>query len=149
MLIVLTKEDFTALSPSTRAELLASLTAKPKAQPGEFPEGFTADDFEGVVDLTPGEIETFMEGCSDQTIEGLKIVAEHGPAIHASLLDDAGIENYGHFQGRVTKRTRTVTKDKDAFLFGWDDWGKADGGVGHYAVTPTTWRSLRIFFKMD
>jgi hypothetical protein len=149
MLIVLTKEDFSALSPSTRAELLASLSSKPKADPGQLPSGFTEKDFEDVVDLTPGEIEEFMEGCSEETIAGLKVIAEHGPVIHAKLLDDAGIENYGHFQGRVTKRTRTVTGDRDAYLFAWDDWGEAEDNIGQYAVTPMTYRSLRIYFELD
>lgn len=149
MQLVLTKEDFIALSPSTRAELLASFSSKPKPTPGQLPIGFSAADFEDVVDLTPGEIEEFMEGCSDETVAGLKVFAEHGPVIHAKLLDDAGIENYGHFQGRVTKRTRTVTKDKDAYLFAWDDWQSSDDGIGQYAVTPTTFRSLRIYFELD
>lgn len=149
MYIVLTSDDFTALSPSTRAELLATLSAKPRVDPSEFPEGFTADDFEGVVDLTPGEIENFMEGCSDQTIAGLKVFAKNGPVIHANLLDVAGIDNYGHFQGRVTKRTRTVTGDKDAFLFAWDNWQEVPHGIGRYAVTKATYRSLRIYFEMD
>ena len=149
MLITLTKDDFNALSPSTRAELLAALSSKPKANPGQLPTGFEADDFEDVIDLTPGQIEDFMEGCSDETVAGLKVFAEHGPVIHAKLLDAAGIENYGHFQGRVTKRTRTVTKDKDAYLFAWDDWTSAEDGIGQYAVTPTTFRSLRVYFELD
>ena len=66
--------------------------------------------------------------------------------------NEAGIENYGHFQGRVTKRTRTITGDKHAFLFTWDDWNdgeNAERGYGHYAVTDTTFRSLRGYFKLD
>ena len=43
-----------------------------------------------------------------------------GCGLHAKLLEDAGIENYGHCQGRVTKRTRTVAGDKEAWLFAWD-----------------------------
>lgn len=148
MLIVLTKEDFSALSASTRAELLSSLSAKPKMTADGFPEGFNEGDY-NVVDLSPGDIEYFMEGCADETIAGLRILAENGPVIHASLLDAAGIENYGHFQGRVTKRTRTVTKEKDAYLFAWDNWQEAPDGVGSYAVTQETFRSLRIFFKID
>ena len=149
MFIVLTKEDFNSFSPSTRAELLASLSSKPKASPGELPVGFDKDDFDGVIDLSSDQIEEFMAGCSDETIAGLKVFAEHGPVIHAKLLDDAGIENYGHFQGRVTKRTRTVTGDKEAYLFAWDDWHSAEDGIGQYAVTPTTFRSLRAYFKLD
>ena len=149
MMIVLTKEDLTSFSPSTRAEILASLSSKPKASPSELPMGFTADDFDGVVDMTPGQVEQLMAGCSPETIAGLKVFAEHGPVIHAKLLDDAGIENYGHFQGRVTKRTRTVTGDKSAYLFAWDTWADAEDGIGQYAVTPTTFRSLRIYFELD
>ena len=151
MLIVITKEDFNAFSPSTRAELLASLSSKPKANPGSLPTGFSAEDFEDVLDLTPGQIEEFMEGCAEETIAGLQVFAEHGPVIHASLLDAVGIgkDKYAHFQGRVTKRTRTVTGERGAYLFAWDDWTSAPDGIGQYAVTPMTFRSLRIYFELD
>jgi hypothetical protein len=149
MLLVFTKEDISSFSPSTRAELMAAAFPKPKAFPNGFPSGFNKDDFEDVIDLTTDKIEEFMEGCSSETIDGLKVFAEHGPAIHASLLDDANIENYGHFQGRVTKRARTVTKNKDAFLFAWDDWTKAPDKIGQYAVTQVTYRSLRSYFDLD
>ncbi len=149
MQIVLTKDDFTSFSPSTRAEILAYLTSKPKVNPGQLPTGFTAEDFENVADLTPGQVEEFMSGCSEKTIAGLKVFAEHGPVIQAKLLNAAGIEKYGHFQGRITQRTRTITEDEDAFLFAWDDWSTVDEGEGQYAVTPTTFRSLRIFFELD
>lgn len=149
MHIVLTANEISSFSPSTRAELMALVFPKaPPAQTG-FPEGFDADDFDSVVDLTPGQIEEFMQGCSERTIAGMRIIAEHGPKIHAALLDAAGIENYGHFQGSVTKRTRTITGDKDAFLFAWDNWPEQPEGIGHYAVTQATYRSLRIFFNID
>lgn len=149
MMIVLTKEDLSAFSPSTRAELMATIFRKPQADLGEIPPGFDAGDFEGVVDLTPGQVEDLMAGCADQTIAGLKVIAAHGPVIHANELKKAGIDNFAHFQGRVTKRTRTVTGQKDAYLFTWDDWSEAPDGVGHYAVTPATHRSLRIYFNLD
>jgi hypothetical protein len=128
---------------------MASLFSKPKTPAEELPADFGEGAFDDVVDLTPGQIEEFMSGCSEETIAGLKVIAEQGPVIHASLLEGAGIENYGHFQGRVTKRTRTVTGDKDAFLLAWDDWSEAPNGVGHYAVTQATFRSLRIYFELD
>jgi len=149
MFIVLTKEDVSGFSPSTRAELMAAAFPKPQAEAYALPASFDPDAFDGVVDLTPGQVEEFMSGCSEQTIAGLKVIAEHGPVIHANKLDAAGIDNYGHFQGRVTKRTRTVTGDKDAFLFTWDNWQDAPGGVGHYAVSKATFRSLRIYFELD
>jgi len=146
MQIVLTEADLSKLKPATRADLMAHIFPKP-ASPGLNAEGFEWDD---VVDLTPGQVEEFMEGCADETIAGLRVIAEHGPVIRASMLDQAGIDNYGHFQGRVTKRTRTVTGDRHAFLFSWDDWqSDENAGVGHYAVTATTFRSLRIYFNLD
>lgn len=149
MMFVFTSEEISKMSASTRAELLASAFPKPQANAANYPAGFTADDFEDVVDLSPEQVEEFMKGCADETVAGLKVIAEHGPVIHASLLGKAGIENYAHFQGRVTKRTRTVTGDKDAYLFTWDDWTQAPDGVGHYVVTQTTYRSLRTFFDLD
>lgn len=146
MNLMLNAKDISKLSSSARAELAALFFPKDEAS---LPSGFDTDDFEDVVDLTPGQVEDFMQGCAEVTIAGLKIIAEKGPAIHASLLDDAGIENYGHFQGSVTKRTRTITKDKSAFLFAWDNWQDAPDGIGHYAVTQATFRSLRIYFKLD
>jgi len=147
MQLILTEDDLNKLKPATRADLIAILFPAGLQQIANSSDGLSWDD---VVDLTPGQIEYLISGCSDQTIYGLKIIAEHGPKIHASLLDEAGIENYGHFQGRVTKRTRTVTGNKHAFLFTWDDWTSAEnGGVGHYAVTDKTFRSLRIYFNMD
>jgi len=149
MYLIITDKDLSKFSSSTRAELMATAFPKAQVDPADFPPGFGAEDFEDVVDLTPGQVEDFMEGCSAETVAGLKIIAENGPVIHASLLNKAGIENYAHFQGRVTKRTRTITKDKDAYLFGWDDWTATKDGVGHYAVTKATFRSLRIYFELD
>jgi hypothetical protein len=137
--------------PGERRESVSALPARAAAAAGtgqaRNPKGF---DWTDVVDLTPGQVEAFMKSCSTRTTAGLRVIAEHGPVIHASLLDRAGIENYGHFQGRVTLRTRTVTGNPDAYLLAWDDWqSKANAGTGHYAVTAKTHRSLRIYFQLD
>lgn len=147
MQLVLTETDLSKLKPSTRADLLAYLFPTLHEKAVDNPLGLEWDD---VVSLTPGQVEEFMAGCADETKAGLRVIAEHGPTIHASKLAEAGIENYGHFQGRVTKRTRTITGNKHAFLFTWDDWtSEENDGVGHYAVTDATYRSLRIFFDLD
>ena len=151
MMIVLTDTDLSKLKQTSRADIMSVLlrSTAAAAPPQNQAEGF---EWEEVVDLTPDQVEEFMQGCSQQTVAGLKVIAEHGPVIAANLLQEAGIENYGHFQGRVTKRTRTVTGDTRAFLFTWDDWSEgenAERGYGHYAVTDTTFRSLRGFFGLD
>lgn len=124
-------------------------SARAGVAPGnaENAEGFEWDD---VVNLTPGQVEEFMAGCSLKTIAGLRVVAEHGPVIRASLLNHAGIDNYGHFQGRITSRARTVTGNRNAFLVTWDDWdSEENAGIGRYAVTAKTYRSLRIYFNLN
>jgi hypothetical protein len=147
MQLVLTIEDLNALKPATRADIVATLFRRAATA------GAASDndiDWEGVVDLTPDQVKTFMSKVSDKYAAGLRIIAEHGPVIRADLLEQAGIENFGHFQGRITLRTRTVTGDPDAFLFGWDDWTtKENDGVGHYGVTDVTHRSLRKYFRLD
>lgn len=148
MRITIDEKDFSKLKSSTVQDIISTLVNS-VSQPASEPEGFEWDD---VVSLSPGEVELFMEGCAEQTIAGLRIIAQHGPVIAANLLNAAGIENYGHFQGRVTKRTRTVTGNKHAFLFTWDDWQSdenAERGYGHYAVSSTTFQSLRSYFKID
>ena len=150
MNITLTAEEFNTLRSSSRADILSLLRpTEPTEQPSTQTEGF---DFEDVVDLTPDQVSEFMQGCQPQTVAGLKVIAEHGPMIAANLLQMAGIENYGHFQGRVTKRTRTITGDRHVFLFALDDWSEGENAereYGHYAVSETTFRSLRIFFGLD
>lgn len=106
-------------------------------------------DMEDVYDLTPRKVETWMEVASDKTKAGMRIFAEHGPVVKAEQLTKSGIENLPHFQSRTTIRTRTVTRDRQAFLLGWDDWGTAEDGKGRYAVTPMTFQSLRRYFKLD
>jgi hypothetical protein len=106
-------------------------------------------DWTDVVDLTPGQVEEFMAGCSEWTVKGLRVIAERGEKVHGSALREAGIENVGHFQGAVTKRTRTITGDRHAFLFTWDDWSAQPDGVGHYFVPAATVRSLRIYFHLE
>ncbi len=146
MYVVLNSEDLSGLSPALREELKALAFPKPQNNAGNIPLGFEENAFDDVVDLSLDEVEEFMKGCAPETIAGLRVIAENGPVIHATLLDAAGIENYSHFQGRVTKRTRTITGRKGVFLLTWDDWKKLPDEVGHYAVTQRTFESLRSYF---
>lgn len=146
MNLTLNSKDISKLSPSARAELAALFFPKVDFA---LPDGFDEDDFEDVVDLTPDQVREFVLGCSDMTVAGLRLFAQHGPSIKATLLEEAGFENLGSFQGAVTKRARTVTKNRSAFLLAYDDWSEHDDGVGLYAVTQTTFRSLKAHFGID
>jgi hypothetical protein len=149
MKLLIEQDDFTKLKPETRADLVATLLAG-AAPP--LPAAVPGIDWDGVVDLSETEVEEFMARTHARTRAGLRVFAEHGPVIAANQLGLAGITNYGHFQGRVTQRTRTIKKTrKKVWLFGWDDWAVGDNakrGYGHYGVTQTTYASLRKFFKL-
>ena len=143
-MLIVTKKVYHSLKPRTKAELLAAVFGSA----GENADMGNAFDWEKRVSFSPGEIEEFMSTLSEETKAALKVFAENGSKIHASLLDGTGIDDYASFQRSTTRRTRTLTGGKD-FLLAWDDWDEADDGVGHYAVTPATYRSLRIFFNLD
>ena len=157
MEIRLTSEDCAQLSPDFIAQLIAQLrpagTAAAVSPPPTPATPSASDiDYEGVVNFTPRQISTFMRGCQQPTKDGLRVFAEHGPEIDADLLDSAGIKDYSRFQGNVTKRTRTVSEDPTAYLFGWNEWQYDASGKylsGRYGVTPTTFASLRKYFGLD
>jgi hypothetical protein len=145
-------EDFRSFSQATQDELIAKLL-------GRRSRGATADatdlvidpeiDMDDVVGLSFREVSVWMEKASDKTKAGMRVFAEKGPTIFARDLANAGVDNISHFQSRVTIRTRTVTGESDAFLFGWDDWSAVAEGDGRYAVTPETYLSLKRYFRIN
>jgi len=156
-MLVISESDLARLSVTTRSELLGIFNQKEAAE--QAPQGVTEGDprFEGFdmkdrADLTPDQVRVWMSGASDKTKAGLRVIAEHGPIVDGNVLAEV-VENLSHFQSRTTIRTRTVTGDKKAFLFGWETGGweyeDDDTIIGHYAVTPTTYASLRDYFGLS
>lgn len=144
-MLVVTRDAYNKLKPRTKAELLAAVfsTSTPTTElDGAF-------DWEKRVDFSPGQIEEFMSTLNEETTEALRIIAETGPYVHAGALDSSGISDYAAFQRSTTRRTRTLTGNGDDFFLAWDDWPQSENGIGRYAVTPATHRSLRIFFELD
>jgi hypothetical protein len=156
-MIIVTKSAFNRLSAKTKTELMSavfgtSLSSLP------LPDDVQMSDFDwsNRAKLTPGEVETFIDDSTNMhagTIKGLEIIAEFGPIIHSSQLleklkDEAGvalIDDLGTFQRSTTRRVRSVTGDKSAFLLAWNDWVD---GEGYYAVTAETHRSLQVYFEL-
>ena len=145
-IILDTDVDFPDLSGSARREIISLLTRNREPKPEMEP--YRGISMTAVADLTYRQVQKWMEAASPPTKLGLRVVAEHGPVIRAKALTDAGIDNISHFQSRTTIRTRTVTGDRDAYLFGWDDWTAVDEGDGRYAVTRITHESLRRYFQI-
>lgn len=168
--LMLSEQDLKHLTPGARAEVyglfdlaagisVAAMSAAtptsagPAMPPAELdPEVRAAFDWQFAADLTLKQVQTWMEAASPKTKDGMRVIAEHGPVFHSTLLTEAGIDNLPHFQSRTTMRTRTVTGDKSAFLLTWDEWAwNEDETVlsGRYAVTPLTHQSLRRYFGLD
>ena len=148
MEIVLSEIDFARLGEDARTDILALLSPPEPDAPQLSPE-FEGLDMDRVVDLTDEQVQQWMEAASDTTKSGVRVFAEQGPIIPPQALTAAGIENLPHFQSRTTVRTRTVTGRKNAHFFGWsDDWRNVKAEQRKYAVTPTTYRSLRRYFKL-
>lgn len=153
MQIVLTSDDLRKLSEAARAEILALALGR---EPGESPPAdadaygpsYAGIHMGGVVDLSFRETQKWMAAASDQTKAGLYVFAVKGGVVRAKDLTRAGVANLPHFQSRTTIRTRTIKRDRDAYLLGWDDWSRVDDGEGRYAVTPKTCRSLRRYFAL-
>lgn len=155
MYLSISADDLASYSASTRNEILGKLkggtaTGAPDHSlllngNDELYEGI---DLEDVAELTPKQMQKWMERASEKTKDGLRLFAET-PVVRARELIEAGVDNVPHFQSRTTIRTRTVTDDPDAFLLGWDDWEIVSKGEGRYAVTPITHQSLRKYFKLD
>ena len=159
MQVLMTENDLGKLSSAALAEIINCLNP-PKVNVDErdeiSPDALLAEDAEyrdidmsRVVDLTPSQMREWMEAASDKTKHALRIFAEQGPVIRVKVLWEAGHENSSHFQSRTTVRTRTVTGQKDAYLLGWDNWGMVEDGEGRYAVSRTTFESLRRYFQLQ
>ena len=158
-MIIVTKEAYNRLLPQTKTELLEAVfgASETSKLPG-IEAGFTAEDWEDVACLTPGQVEALIDDATslyEGTRVALRLIAEHGPIVHSSLikekfLDPNGLkywpEDLGSFQGGTTRRVRAVTGNKHAMLLGWPEWTESEG---YYGVTPETHRSLRIYFNLD
>ena len=152
MLVVLDKTDLLSLKPETVTDIFATLKFG-ETSVSTRPQGTENWESNEPVDLTLEQVNEFMLGVHPKTKAGLRIFAEHGPIIDARMLNDAGIANYSHFQSTVTKRTRTITGNAEALLFGWDEWrwepDKAyDLISGRYAVSVQTHSALRQYFGL-
>lgn len=152
MRISIKADEFRSFSQATQDEIVEKLLARRNRGVAADTSGLAIDpeiDMEDVVGLSFREVSIWMEKASDKTKAGMRVFAEKGPAVSEKDLTEAGVENTSHFQSRVTIRTRTVTGEPDAFLFGWDDWSAVEEGEGRYAVTPETYLSLRRYFRID
>jgi hypothetical protein len=173
----LNADDCARLRPETLAQVLRELglyapglgSRAPEASdgsPNNPQDSWTEEwNFTNVADLTVPQIRDFIRGY-EQVESALRLFAEHGPVLDARLLANVGVvddptgEERGwdgviaisSFQRNMTKRVRTVTGNKMAFLFTWGPWEHDSEGrltSGQYVVSPATFRALRKYFDLQ
>lgn len=160
MQFTLDQSDFGELSNKAREEVV-NLILRRSAPPAvkALDDRYRGIDMVGVMDLTADQVREFAKSASPQTMRGLQAFAQEGPVISVTTLnaalEEARVElgkdsamASSQFQSRTTKRTRTVTGRADSYLLGWNDWHLAETDEEClYAVTPTTYRSLKQYFS--
>ena len=156
-MIVVTKTAFNKLSAKTKTELLGAVFGT-GSNSIVLPNDVEMADFDWTdrVDLTPGEVESFIDDSAnlyEGTVKGLEVFARHGPMIHsdelmALLVNENGdpfFEDLATFQRSTTRRVRSVTGGRADYLLAWNNW---QDGKGYYAVTADTHRSLKVYFDL-
>ena len=146
MQTILDQSDFDKLSPGAREEIAKLILARPA--PGvDLDERYDGINMTAAVDLTPDQVHEFAMGASAQTMHGLRAFADHGPVISVVTLNAALEEIRAELLHDSAMRTRTVTGRLGIYLLGWNDWNLVESeDECLYAVTPTTYESLKQFF---
>jgi hypothetical protein len=139
--IVISASTIATLSNELKAELAAKLglaVAAPVAPPP------AEDDFGETVELGIQSARAFLQGCSDRTAEILDLIVAEGESFSLRELErKAGVPE-GGLRGvwtGVTKRTRTITGDPEAYLVDWD--GPDDKGDWRGRLTKVTLDSFK------
>lgn len=154
MLILVTHSDLYDLSVSARDEIIGLLLRRPAgealpevvvSEPDERYHGISMDD---VADLTPSHLREFQKEAAPSTMFGLRIFAEDGPVLSKEQLLARLAMELRTFLAATTKRARTVTGNKNVRLIGYRG-PHTDDDNRVYAVSLTTYRSLRRFYLLD
>ena len=136
--LFLSASDVASLSTAARAEVLALLGFGDETG---GPGGSQADG--AATALTEAQAQQFLNNCSERTIKLLRIITAGDGTFFisdaASAMRSSNRELRAAWAG-LTKRTRTVTGDKDATLIVWAKVGK-DEWRG--TIEPRTFRALK------
>ncbi len=151
--LVISEEDFTRLSPETRQELLsffapgeaATGNASAKALPqGSSPNAAAAagqawdPDGDTPYPLNPREAKELIRGLSPSSRAILKTFCQHSDGKVGRAKLEELLEVSGHSDPQrlmkaipgITRRLRTVTNNREAWLIDWfdEDWEWDDAG---------------------
>jgi hypothetical protein len=150
MQLLVSKEDLTALSDSTKHELASLLGINVGSDLKTQLSTTDNDDLDDKAeDLTIKAMKRFMSGVSDKTKNALRVFAEtNGEStvheIEKRLGDDF---HWAGFQSGVTRRLRKMTGDTSAKFIHWDDWTD-DWKNCKVSVSQMTYESLKSYFSI-
>jgi len=153
--LAISSDIFRSLPVEAQEALIAALRGDTAPPPSSEVRPAPDDVLDIQTDLSPAQFKQFIDGCSDKSKAALKAMVE-GPTSTfkvASVAKAAGCaptELTGVWSG-LTKRVRTVTGDRKAYLWRWgtaevdsnDRYIDQDG-----AVSETTYRSGRRVFGL-
>lgn len=132
-------------SPAFQAELAEYVQGQMAVTgAGDHASPTAADGDAEPADLSPAQAKKFLDRVSDKVRSTIRVIAEadaggfNMTAVAQALNEDAGADLRGVWGG-ITKRTRTVLGDDEAYLIWWNE--QEHGWVGR--VSPTTHSSFR------
>lgn len=151
--IMLSVEDLNRLPVEARDAVLDLFRSEKDSWTEEEEEvtpaaGPQADE-EEPVEMSFGQAKRFLAGCSEKSISIMKhVVMQPNPFRYKDLLTALGdsVDDAGGVWGGLTKRTRTITGEKNARLIIWDETMKEDGMVGR--MSDVTRNAFRKAFQI-
>ena len=157
--LYIAREDFITWPATLQREVLHQMwgASKVVSEPetvavvdgGEEP---VSDDDDNIAEISPGQARDFLKGCSEKTKTAIKAMVK-GDSRLFQLKDVAlsvgvgATELTGVWSG-LTRRTKTVTKNPDAYLIDWTsgeaEFDKNGQYVDHQAgLSQMTYKSFR------
>lgn len=138
--IFLSRKDLMLLTASAKEEVLMLVS-------GESAHGIYDKPEDGPTDLSSLQAEKLVRGLSDKSRSVLKAILESKDGEHGfwcqSIAEELGFdvsELSGVWSG-LTRRTRTVSDDSEAYLIGWA-WDEEHNDY-YGKMHPTTYRNCK------
>ncbi|EEU9561211.1 hypothetical protein FXI36_24300 [Escherichia coli] len=137
--IFLSKEDLENLSPSAKEEIFALVS-------GDISNVYVEND-DGPIDLSSLQAEKLVKGLSEKSRSVLKLIIESDDGERGFWCEyiadelEIEVEELSGVWSGLTRRTRTVSGDSDAYLISWAWDDSRDDYYGK--LHPTTYKNCK------
>ncbi len=109
-----------------------------------------SDAHEAMYDLNDQMVKRFMEGIAEKTETFLQCFVKDGKGCVDELLEAVGYKDLQDLRGLlggITRRTRKLFNDPDAYIIGWQGDESDNSHNGYYFVMEGTRQALENYFK--